>query len=166
MVLVYFRQADRLVEFHQSSVNVVHQPQLNFRWRQPTTTLLRSGQVYMRVDDSAEEFTSIQALGRERLPALSCGLPSNLLNLLRDIFAPLGDDRDCLSLFSAHQPPNAFQQKPGRGPPHTTGRSVGTAHHGWVGAPNKLATFRFHDAVVDFIEPSVWRSRKHAASSP
>ena len=35
--------------------------------RQPTSTPLRSGQGHMSVGDSAEEFISIYALGRERL---------------------------------------------------------------------------------------------------
>ena len=33
----------------------------------------------MSVGDSAEEFVSIHALGRERLLVLSCGLPSHAL---------------------------------------------------------------------------------------
>ena len=36
----------------------------------------------MSVGDSAEEFTSIHALGRERLLVLSCGLPSHPLKIL------------------------------------------------------------------------------------
>ena len=40
-------------------------------------THLRSGQGHMGVGDSAEEFISTHALGRERLFALSCGLPSH-----------------------------------------------------------------------------------------
>ena len=39
-------------------------------------TAIRSGQGHMSVGDSAEEFISIHALGRERLLVLSCGLPS------------------------------------------------------------------------------------------
>ena len=36
----------------------------------------------MSVGDSAEEFISIHALGRERLLELSCGLPSHPLKIL------------------------------------------------------------------------------------
>ena len=36
----------------------------------------------MSVGDSAEEFISIHALGRERLLVLSCGLPSHPLKIL------------------------------------------------------------------------------------
>ena len=45
-------------------------------------TPLRSGQGHMSVGDSAEEFVSIHALGRERLLVLSCGLPSHPLKAL------------------------------------------------------------------------------------
>ena len=45
-------------------------------------TSLRSGQGHMSVGDSAEEFISIHALGRERLLVLSCGLLSHLLKIL------------------------------------------------------------------------------------
>ena len=36
----------------------------------------------MSVGDSAEEFISIHALGRERLLVLSCGFPPHLLKIL------------------------------------------------------------------------------------
>ena len=45
-------------------------------------TPLRSGQGQISVGDSAEEFISIHALGRERLLVLSCGLPSHPLKIL------------------------------------------------------------------------------------
>ena len=50
-------------------------------------TPLCSGQGHMSVGDSAEEFISIHALGRERLLVLSCGLPSHPLKIL---FLPVG----------------------------------------------------------------------------
>ena len=45
-------------------------------------TLLCSGQDNMSLGDSAEEFISIHALGRERFLVLSCGLPSHPLIIL------------------------------------------------------------------------------------
>ena len=45
-------------------------------------TPLRSGRGHMSVGDSAEEFISTHALGRERLFVLWCGLPSNPLKNL------------------------------------------------------------------------------------
>ena len=57
----------------------------------------------MSVGDSAEEFISIHALGRERLLVVSGGLPSIPLKIR--FFFPLGE---FLSQFSAHQPPNVY----------------------------------------------------------
>ena len=45
-------------------------------------TPLRSRQGHMSVGDSAGEFISIHALGRERLLVLPCGLPSHPLKIL------------------------------------------------------------------------------------
>ena len=63
----------------------------------------------MSVGDSAEEFISTHALGRERLLVLSCGLPSHPLKIL--FVRRLGDERKFLSQFSTHQPPNVFLTK-------------------------------------------------------
>ena len=70
-------------------------------------TPLRSGQGHMSVPvgDSANEFISIHAVGRERLLVLSCGLPSHALKIL--FFARL-DTIEFFSEFSTHQPPNVF----------------------------------------------------------
>ena len=43
-------------------------------------------------------------------------------------------------------------QMPGRRPPRITGRFVNTVTRGWVGAPNERAPFRFHGAVVGFVD--------------
>ena len=59
----------------------------------------------MSVGDSAEEFISIHALGRERLLVLSCGLPSHPLKIL---FFARWDTKDFLSQFSTHQLPNVL----------------------------------------------------------
>ena len=45
-------------------------------------TALRFGQGHMSVGDSAEEFISVHALGRERLLVFYCGLPSHPLKIL------------------------------------------------------------------------------------
>ena len=60
-------------------------------------TPLRSAQGHMSVGDSAEEFISIHALGRERLFVLSCGLPSHPLKSL--FFARRETIEFCLSLL-------------------------------------------------------------------
>ena len=125
-------------------------------------TPLCPGQCHMSVGDNAEEFISIHALGRERLLVLSCGLASHPLKIL---FFARWETIEFLSQFSAHQPPNVLQ-KPDRRTPQIAGRRVSALHQGGVGAPNELATFRVHDAVVDFVERSVWRTRNCAASNP
>ena len=43
-------------------------------------------------------------------------------------------------------------QTPGRRPPRVTGRVENTETRGWVGAPNERAPYRFHDAVVGFVD--------------
>ena len=45
-----------------------------------------------------------------------------------------------------------FKQNHGWPRPQTTGRSVNFVRQRWVGAPNELAAFKFHDAVVDIVE--------------
>ena len=67
---------------------------------------------------------------------------------------------------STHQPPMYFDQQADGLPPRIAGGSVSTVHQGWVAAPNDLATFESHDAGVDFIGPSVWKTRNLAASNP
>ena len=52
----------------------------------------------MSVGDSAEEFISIHTLGRERLLALSSGLPLNPLKIM--LFALSGDDSVFVSVFN------------------------------------------------------------------
>ena len=128
-------------------------------------TPLRSGQSHMSVGDSAEEFILIHALRRERLLVLSCGLPSKKIRS-KFCFSPVGRRREFLSEFFTHQPPNVFLQKPDRRPPQITGRRVSAVHQGGVEAPNELATLSVHDAVVDFVERSVLRTRNCAASNP
>ena len=68
-------------------------------------TTVRPGQRHMSVGDSAEEFISIHALGRERFLVLSCGLTSHPLKILS--FARL-ETIEFLSQFSTHRPPNVF----------------------------------------------------------
>ena len=118
----------------------------------------------MSVGDSAEEFISIHALGRERLLVLSCGLLSHPPKIL--FFARWETiESFCLNFLHTSRQ-MCHQQKPDRRPPQIAGRRVSAVHQGGVGAPNELATFRVHDAVVNFVEQSVWRTRNCAASDP
>ena len=52
---------------------------------------------------------------------------------------------------------------PGRRPPPITGRFVNNVTIGWVGAPSERAPFRFHGAVVGFVDRCLFRTRNLAA---
>ena len=56
-------------------------------------------------------------------------------------------------------------QTPGRRPPPITGRFINTVTRGWVGSPNERAPFRFHGAVLGFVDRCLSRTRNLAASS-
>ena len=89
------------------------------------------------------------SVGRERLLVLSCGLPSHPLKIL--FFARRETiESFCLSFLHTSRQ-KCVKQMPDRRPPQITGRRVSAVHQGGVGAPNELATFRVHHAVVDFI---------------
>ena len=49
-------------------------------------------------------------------------------------------------------------QTPGQRPPPITGRFVNTVTRRWVGAPNGRAPFRFHGAVVGFVDRRLSRN--------
>ena len=68
-------------------------------------------------------------------------------------------------LFSTHQRLTVFVSAPGQHPPRITGRVVHTVIRGRVGAPNERAPFRFHDAVVGFVDRCLSRTRNLAASN-
>ena len=56
-------------------------------------------------------------------------------------------------------------QRPGRRPSPINGRFVNTVTRGWVGAPIERAPFRFHGAVIGFVDRCLSRTRNLAASS-
>ena len=56
-------------------------------------------------------------------------------------------------------------QTPGRRPPPITGRFVNNVTRERVGAPNRRAPFRFHGAVVGFVDRCLSRTRNLAASN-
>ena len=71
----------------------------------------------------------------------------------------------CLSFLHTSRQ-MCFLQKADRRPLQITDRRVSAVHLVGVGAPHELATFRVHDAVVDFVERSVRRTRNCAAYNP
>ena len=68
----------------------------------------------------------------------------------------------CFLHSSAHM---CLYRTPRRHPPPITGRFVNTLTRGWVGAPTERSPFRFHGAVVDFVDRCLSRTRNLAASN-
>ena len=62
-------------------------------------TALRPGQGHISIGDSAEDFISIHALGREKLLVLPCGLPSCPLKMM---FSARWETIDSFSLSFLH----------------------------------------------------------------
>ena len=58
-----------------------------------------------------------------------------------------------------------WYQTPGRLPPPIAVRFVNTVTKGWVGAPHERGPFRFHGAVVGFVDRCLSRTRDLAASN-
>ena len=105
----------------------------------------------------------IRGQGSERSPAASYAL---LPNLKKRLFFAIGEGSRivvaCFLHSSAHV---CLYRTPGRRPPPITGRFVNTVTRGWVGTPNERAPFRFHGAVVGFVDRCLSRSRNLAASN-
>ena len=68
-------------------------------------------------------------------------------------------------VFYTAAPKMCLHQTPGRRPPPITGRFVNNVTRGWVGAPNERTPFRFHGAVLCFVERCLSRTRNLTASS-
>ena len=99
----------------------------------------------------------------ERLPAVSYALLPNLKN---GPFFAIGEGSIIFVICCLHTSGQVvFHRTHGRGPPHITGRRVDTVTRGWVGAPNERTPFRFHGAVVGFVDRCQSRTGNLAASN-
>ena len=111
---------------------------------------------------ASEDIRWIRGLGSEKLPAASYAL---LPNLNKGLLFAIGEGSiifvTCLH-SSAHM---CLYQTPGPRPPPITGRFVNTETRGLVGAPNERGPFRFHGAVVDFVDRFLSSTRNLATSS-
>ena len=117
----------------------------------------------MNVDDGLEDIRWIRGLGGEKLPAASYAL---LLNLKRGLSFGIGEgSRFLCRLFLHTSARMCLYQTPGRRLPCTTGRFVNTVTRMWVGAPNERAPFRFHGAVVGFVDRCLSMAQNLAASN-
>ena len=109
-----------------------------------------------------EDIRSIRGLGGEKLPAASYAL---LPNLKKGIFFAIGEgSRILVACFLHNSAQMCLYQAPGRRPPPITDRFVNTDQRA-VGAPNERAPFRFHDAVVGFVDRCLSWTRNLAASN-
>ena len=83
----------------------------------------------------------------------------------RPIFAIGEGSRNFVACFLHSSAQMWLYQTPGRRPRPIIGRFVNTVTRGWVGAPNGRAPFRFHGAVVGFVDRCLSRTRNLAASN-
>ena len=83
----------------------------------------------------------------------------------RTYFAIGEGSRIFVACFLQSSAQMCLYQTPGRRPPPITGRFVNTVTRGWVGAPNGRGPFRFHGAVVGFVDRCLSRTRNRAASN-
>ena len=117
----------------------------------------------MKVEDGLEYIRWIRGIGGEKVPAASYALLPNLRNSL---FFVIGEELRifvaCFLLSSARMCLYLTSRR--RAPP-VTGRFVNTVTRGWVGPPNERAPFRFHGAVVGFVERCLSRTRNLTASN-
>ena len=134
----------------------------------PRPTRFASGKANANIDDCLEDIRWIRSLGSGRLPAASYAFLPNLQKGVlfeRRAFCHRRGIEIFCRLFSTHQRPNVLYQTPGQRTPRITGRFVNTVTRGWIGAPNERAPFRFHGAVVAFVDRCVSRTRNLAASN-
>ena len=117
----------------------------------------------VNVVDGLGDIRWIRGLGGEKLPAAPNALLSNLKKGL--LFAIGEGSRNFVACFLHSSAQMCLYQMPGRRPPPITGRFVNTVTRGWVGVSNGRAPFRFHGAVVGFVDRCLSRTRNLAASS-
>ena len=103
----------------------------------------------MNVDDGLEDIRWIRGIGGKRLPAASYAYALRP-NLKKSYFCDPRRIEFFVVCFLLTSGQTLLYQTPGRCPPRIIGHVVNTAR-GWVGAPNERVPFRFHDAVVVFV---------------
>ena len=115
-------------------------------------------------EDGLEDIRWIRGLGGEKLPAAS--YDALLPNLKKGLFFAIGERSIIfIARFLHSSAQMCLYQTSGRRPSPITGRLMNTVTKGWVGAPNERAPFRFHGAVVGFVDRCLSRTRDLAASN-
>ena len=126
---------------------------------------LRFRQGHMSVGDGAEGSSrSTSPREREKLPVLSCGLPSRPLKTM--FFASWERiESVCLSFLHSH-PQMRLKQKPDRRPSQNTGRRVSAVHQGGTEPLTSSPRSEFTTlSFISFNEVSMWRTRNCAESN-
>ena len=117
----------------------------------------------MNANDGLENIRWIRGLGGGKLPSASYAL---FPNLKKDQFFAIGEGPIIIvACFLHNSDQMCLYLTPGRRPPPITRRFVNTVTKGWVGAPNERAPFRFHGAVVVFVDRCLSRTRNLPASN-
>ena len=94
------------------------------------------------------------------------GVLRSTLNPEKGLFFAVGEElRMFVVCFLQTREQIFLYQTPGQRPPRITGRVVNTVTRRWVGAPNERTLFRIHDAVVDFVDLFLSRTRNLAATN-
>ena len=171
----YYTKYDLLTGLHAAELMLSHW-KLSARWSRTShatidlrsrhrinprpTALCRARP--MKVDDGLDDIMGICGLGRGRLPAASYALfqPDK-----RGIIFAIGEGAIAFVICFLHiSNQMCLYQTPSRRLPRITDRVVNTVTRGWVADPNERAPFRFHDAVVGFVDRCLSRTRNLAAS--
>ena len=113
----------------------------------------------MNVDDGLDDIRRIRSLGGEKLPAASYALLPNL----KCLFFAIGEGSRIFVACFLHSSAQMYSYQTRR--PSITGRFENAMTRGWAGAPNERAPFRFHGAVVGFVDRCLSRTRNLAASN-
>ena len=154
-------QSDKCCEYVQHVIRSTYYTHLDIEATHSQPGSCRARPV--NVDDGLEDIRWIRGLGGEKLPAASNAL---LPNLKKCLYFAIGEgSRIFVACFLQSSAQMCLYQTPGRRPPPITGRFVNTVTRGWVGAPNGRGPFRFHGAVVGFVDRCLSRTRNLAASN-
>ena len=167
--IIYSRCCTRRnLRFHVENCQHADQKQLTRRYAfdldigatrgQPASCRARP----VNLDDGLEDIRWIRGLGGEKLPAASNAL---LSNLKKGLFFAIAEGSRILSPVFYTAAPKRVCIRRLADARHLSPVVLWTLTRGWVGAPNERAPFRFHDAVIGFVDRCLSRTRNLAASN-
>ena len=116
----------------------------------------------MKIDDGLEDIRRIRGLGGEKLPAVSNALLPNLKN---GLFFAIGEGSTNFDAYFLHSKAQMCFIRRLAGARHVSPVVLSTLTGGWVGAPKERTPFRYHGAVVDFVDRCLSIAPNLAASN-